>query len=244
MPPGQGRSSPRERGSSPPDDDDPVPCAVVPARAGVIPLLPSTQGVSSCRPRASGGHPWWTCSARRLPWSSPRERGSSRSTPTATSASVVVPARAGVIRISSVRVCSPDSRPRASGGHPGSAAGGRPRRWSSPRERGSSPPIDRVLEQVHVVPARAGVILTPCHAPRMRICRPRASGGHPMRRRPSFMSIASSPRERGSSALYEQAWPTPRVVPARAGVIRWPPPSCSEASRRPRASGGHPVSAL
>ena len=50
----------------------------------------------------------------------------------------------------------------------------------------------------------------------------------------------SSPRERGSSVRQRAGAAAPRVVPARAGVIRASRRSRRRGPRRPRASGGHP----
>jgi len=52
--------------------------------------------------------------------------------------------------------------------------------------------------------------------------------------------MASSPRERGSSAVQPRGRSGRAVVPARAGVIRAPCSSSRWQRGRPRASGGHP----
>ena len=234
------KSSPRERGSSPPRGGSAGSGHVVPARAGVIlPRgTPARRGRS--RPRASGGHPRAATTGPANIMSSPRERGSSVVRPHAAGGRGVVPARAGVIRCGRMGPPRFVRRPRASGGHPQSAAHGSGSRRSSPRERGSSVPPHPDVCDLIVVPARAGVI-RPRASPRpMTRSRPRASGGHPSSRNPCTPRPESSPRERGSSATHPCLARAGRVVPARAGVIRWlgratRPPSC-----RPRASGGHP----
>ena len=111
---------------------------------------------------------------------------------------------------------------------------------SSPRERGSSG-LDRGRPNLRrVVPARAGVIrIIGGNAPGGKR-RPRASGGHPMPCSPAGTSVVSSPRERGSSAIFAGCTSHSQVVPARAGVIRLVSLCPRRRRGRPRASGGHP----
>ncbi len=196
--------------------------------------------------------------------SSPRERGSSRARRRPHDARVVVPARAGVIPAPPARPRARRSRPRASGGHPADAQARILQDASSPRERGSSLFSGMWPLGGSVVPARAGVIPPSCSSPRSsahrrvvparagvipqsgpcRICRrsrPRASGGHPSSSALTARMVSSSPRERGSSARVAVRPDRPRVVPARAGVIRCRQSGRSAARGRPRASGGHPL---
>ncbi len=236
----QGKSSPRERGSSRVARHGGGDLHVVPARAGVIHTTPAPVDSGRGRPRASGGHPRSRCARVTFPLSSPRERGSSGTRPVHRPRSGVVPARAGVIRNARQQPEGRRGRPRASGGHPQPSSGPLAPPQSSPRERGSSLPTGAGGRGRRVVPARAGVIRaawtwgTPC--PR----RPRASGGHPWRRLGGPPSAGSSPRERGSSGGCRGAGPERMVVPARAGVIPHPCPTVRAIEGRPRASGGHP----
>ena len=153
---------------------------------------------------------------------------------------VVVPARAGVIRAPDGGAAHRWGRPRASGGHPGSAITPGGAAESSPRERGSSLAGRGRLRAHGVVPARAGVILLLSSKEIHHACRPRASGGHPRARYWFDLDAMSSPRERGSSPRHRHPRRRLGVVPARAGVI----PSTSGGGCangcRPRASGGHP----
>jgi len=172
--------------------------------------------------------------------SSPRERGSSGDIAPPQRSGRVVPARAGVIRW--LRTLADDvvGRPRASGGHPRTCSTTGPRTESSPRERGSSHAPHHCRRQRHVVPARAGVIQDLRSRHRRARGRPRASGGHPDPEAVAFAIMASSPRERGSSAVQPRGRSGRAVVPARAGVIRAPCSSSRWQRGRPRASGGHP----
>ncbi len=234
-------SSPRERGSSRPPPDWVGAVSVVPARAGVIHAPESSSASSSCRPRASGGHPatrrWPSGSAR----SSPRERGSSPFGNHLGTIREVVPARAGVIRACPCRSTSTRRRPRASGGHPVAYIVYAVGAVSSPRERGSSHDGHLFAAHRRVVPARAGVIRSTGSLSRSGCSRPRASGGHPSTTRTTATTAPSSPRERGSSGVGVRPVRARQVVPARAGVIRTPPPPTTSSASRPRASGGHPM---
>ena len=132
------KSSPRERGSSPPRGGSAGSGHVVPARAGVIlPRgTPARRGRS--RPRASGGHPRAATTGPANIMSSPRERGSSAAAGWVPRDSFVVPARAGVIRSRRHMGRVLGGRPRASGGHPFRRIPMSATSSSSPRERGSS----------------------------------------------------------------------------------------------------------
>ncbi len=94
-----------------------------------------------------------------------------------------------------------------------------------------------------VVPARAGVIPGGHGRTPESEGRPRASGGHPASTRSSSSTPASSPRERGSSGQEVRGGGVVNVVPARAGVIPNHMSCAARTRSRPRASGGHPVSA-
>ncbi len=238
------RSSPRERGSSGVGDGLAGLVAVVPARAGVIPVTRSSCSRVRSRPRASGGHPPPGHRGTREPRSSPRERGSSHVALRDVLHRYVVPARAGVIPCRPSRRTRPRRRPRASGGHPSVVVTLDGQITSSPRERGSSGAVAAGLGRQRVVPARAGVIPLPASASTSTSCRPRASGGHPRRHGDGGYALQSSPRERGSSRLGARRLRLDRVVPARAGVIASIPSRCASSMCRPRASGGHPAAMI
>ena len=234
-------SSPRERGSSAFDRGRGQRAGVVPARAGVIRTRHGGWATPTSRPRASGGHPRSTSRSGAASMSSPRERGSSVIVSLRDAIVEVVPARAGVIRAYGHTHGALCRRPRASGGHPHLIAGGASVPESSPRERGSSGLGMETGRHRRFVPARAGVIRALHRDLARRRCRPRASGGHPRTCVASITEAVSSPRERGSSGLARRRRPGPRVVPARAGVIRDHGGLGEESGCRPRASGGHPT---
>ena len=82
--------------------------------------------------------------------------------------------------------------------------------------------------------------------PRTRGCvagcgSPRASGGGPVIAATALERRRFSPRERGWSVLRHHRPGRPTVLPARAGVVRWPDPAKIPRGGSPRASGGGPT---
>jgi len=219
---GQRMSSPRERGSSEGRRANQRRLRVVPARAGVIRARSVMAAAPAGRPRASGGHPDSLASLDKEGSSSPRERGSSWNGLVGCREEEVVPARAGVILSRSLSAAITACRPRASGGHPNAIKQQMVLRKSSPRERGSSSGLRSPSTSGIVVPARAGVIRGSRCCTGRSTRRPRASGGHPPHTPRTRTAPPSSPRERGSSYVPHPVGGVGLVVPARAGVIRFP----------------------
>jgi len=112
--------------------------AVVPAHAGVFPLVIVADSAVRGRPRARGGLPSAESYSPAMPMSSPRTRGSSAHAEGGHQGQRVVPAHAGVFRMMRAPPMSSVSRPRARGGLPVRIAGGLRFERSSPRTRGSS----------------------------------------------------------------------------------------------------------
>ncbi len=111
---------------------------------------------------------------------------------------------------------------------------------SSPRERGSAGRGLAVTDVVAVLPARAGVSRGRNVRRSHSECPPRASGGQPDGVPKWEVQVVSSPRERGSADRHRPRHRGGKVLPARAGVSRWPTRSRSSRSGPPRASGGQP----
>jgi len=213
-------SSPHTRGSSRRHRDRRGLGDVVPAHAGVIPIAPPPLRSRRCRPRTRGGHPWSTLKELEKSESSPHTRGSSRLDYRRRYMSIVVPAHAGVIRVSSRRPGMASSRPRTRGGHPGGLTELALELRSSPHTRGSSGDRSRLQGAPRVVPAHAGVIRIAQPQPRIGYGRPRTRGGHPYVPFGQVSLHVSSPHTRGSSLAGDAADVDPVVVPAHAGVIR------------------------
>ena len=77
-----------------------------------------------------------------------------------------------------------------------------------------------IAQRAGVVPAHAGVILSPASAASAASSRPRARGGHPEDQDGEYFEGLSSPRTRGSSDDKFDEAKVKLVVPAHAGVIR------------------------
>ena len=205
---------------------------VVPARAGVVPVVGWVASGMGRRPRASGGGPPSGSPTPEPAMSSPRERGWSSPTPACGPPPCVVPARAGVVPAQAAGGCRPAGRPRASGGGPCAPNATNCERQSSPRERGWSRAVLDRIREASVVPARAGVVLVAVHGLRADRGRPRASGGGPW-------SPSASAGLNWSSPVALHLWGRlDGVLPARAGVVPSRGARCSESPSRPRASGG------
>ncbi len=172
-------SSPRVRGSSERFGQALRAAGVVPARAGVFRWASGHGGPCTRRPRACGGLPRVRLAQAEIVKSSPRVRGSSCDLTPPWPGSSVVPARAGVFHLERIDDAYWDRRPRACGGLPPSARATYCGGESSPRVRGSSPAVSRVLRTLEVVPARAGVFRAGRCAQCERTRRPRACGGLP-----------------------------------------------------------------
>ncbi len=235
--------SPRVRGCSHQRPWRVLATRVVPARAGVFPLLQPPRVEHARGPRACGGVPRsGPLAVGTFSWS-PRVRGCSRRRSSSHHSTGVVPARAGVFPALRPRRPRPGRGPRACGGVPdcGSVTIGTTT-WS-PRVRGCSRCRRRHPVRGVVVPARAGVFPTATPAHSMTRCGPRACGGVPGP--PSVITAATrwSPRVRGCSRGSYQFRGVDSVVPARAGVFPGRAPGIRQSPGGPRACGGAPGAA-
>ena len=170
-------SSPRERGCFRVSWICRIWRFVLPARAGVLPLLRLAEVSHACPPRASGGASQVKEPVQRVSASSPRERGCFQTGQGAATVPRVLPARAGVLPSGAAPSQRRMSPPRASGGasHALSCVGGGV--WSSPRERGCFLHLPRADRRAVVLPARAGVLPGASRMRRRHRRPPRASGG-------------------------------------------------------------------
>ncbi len=236
--------SPRVRGWSYGRHGEQRVAFVVPARAGVVPVLIGGQEHQVSGPRACGGGPMAWMSSHGMGRWSPRVRGWSPAGLLGSEDAGVVPARAGVVPPGHPPTAKQTGGPRACGGGPNpwfllcELCG-----WS-PRVRGwsRSAPHDRMY--VGVVPARAGVVPAETGCTPRCPGGPRACGGGPTLRLPRMGSLMWSPRVRGWSQRSARICGRAPVVPARAGVV--PRFSWRRRSwrRGPRACGGGPGNSL
>ena len=173
---------------------------------------------------------------------SPRERGWSDLDHVPRRNALVLPARAGVVRVSLYIRLGRLGSPRASGGGPSTTAMFLAFALFSPRERGWSAARTAARPPTPVLPARAGVVRAVAGTYRPGLRSPRASGGGPRGQDPETWRPSFSPRERGWSDQTAQGEIVKGVLPARAGVVRGTQRPRPTRLSSPRASGGGPTS--
>ena len=133
--------------------------------------------------------------------SSPRVRGSQRFFFLKPLGSGIIPAGAGLTGPYGRSVDACGDHPRGCGAHDGHALWQRPREGSSPRVRGSPKSICMSQLLHGIIPAGAGLTISPRMAYTFRRDHPRGCGAHS---RPACCSCCprgSSPRVRGSRTL-------------------------------------------
>ncbi len=131
-------SSPHARGSSVVQVAGRGGHDVVPARAGIFPLVARQRRQPGGRPRTRGDLPSPSSWRRRPLPSSPHARGSSRHPVDRHGRCGVVPARAGIFRGRGPGRCAPGCRPRTRGDLPANIPPRARATTSSPHARGSS----------------------------------------------------------------------------------------------------------
>ena len=210
---------PRTRGGLPRSTDVPAPHRLVPARAGVFPHAREVRRARRSRPRTRGGVPIdgrtrcpgsqpssphaRGCSASRSgPIAArprPRTRGGLPTRPRCRPRPAVVPARAGVFPVGTVRRAHVAALVPARAGVFLSPEGAVMRVRPRPRTRGGLPSL---LVTVLV-----------------RCSRPRTRGGVPGPVLYGWQRVYSSPHARGSSPAQHSHDGRVRLVPALAGVF-------------------------
>ncbi len=224
--PRAGRVGVSERGSSP----HPRGCSraeairlgqggVVPAPAGVFPVVMDQGEGPSGRPRTRGGVPHAASTTIDGLPSSPHPRGCSPGAVVLGGAEMVVPAPAGVFPRDARCSTSHGRRPRTRGGVP---LRGRRREThveSSPHPRGCSPWPGPPRRRPHVVPAPAGVFPALAEYYGTILSRPRTRGGVPGQDPFAAADMRSSPHPRGCSQMASTLKRIDEVVPAPAGVF-------------------------
>ena len=213
-------SSPRRRGSSELIRTVADPKHVLPAQAGVFLAGSVRPGVCQGPPRAGGGLPPYSASARIATRSSPRRRGSfpphnqgktaaATSSPRRRGSSAaggqvrgelgVLPAQAGVFLGVCLHPAQLPRPPRAGGGLPRASDGDHGTSLSSPRRRGSSGARAGAAVPPRVLPSQAGVFLPRRPRGAGEDCPPLAGGGLATYVLRVLDDGRSSPRRRGSS---------------------------------------------
>ena len=214
---------------------------VVPAHAGMFPLMDLSP--KSCRsgPRACGDVPGTESRSYSGHQWSPRKRGCSLRHRRRDLAHGVVPAHAGMFPADGGGRSHDGSGPRACGDVPRVVDNrGAPPEWS-PRMRGCSLRAAPCRRRSWVVPAHAGMFPT---TPRRRLQEtsgPRACGDVAQFIDSFINLIAWSPRMRGCSLGQLRRVLDDDVVPAHAGMFPTPPSWARSGSGGPRACGDVPL---
>ena len=190
-------SSPRVRGLHP---DDPLLAEawrIIPARAGFTGY--HVASITSCF------------------GSSPRVRGLRPLTDPPHRQDGIIPARAGFTQPGSAASTSAGDHPRACGVYPKpkqylSMAGG-----SSPRVRGLLAAVVPIIQQIRIIPARAGFTEEEGSEDERPADHPRACGVYDCSRSAAADTPGSSPRVRGLLPAHPSSVVTQGIIPARAG---------------------------
>ena len=191
----------------------------IPARAGNTSNGSCDASVRPVHPRAGGEHRVGRGEDVRMTGSSPRGRG----TPSA----------------SRCRRSTTTVHPRAGGEHSSCAVRIIPSSGSSPRGRGTPADVPHDADVDRFIPARAGNTATHRVLVTAPSVHPRAGGEHP--RMAGFRELfpGSSPRGRGTRALFEDCSSLSRFIPARAGNTTSPALPAPPPAVHPRAGGEH-----
>ena len=137
----------------------------------------------------------------------------------------IIPAHAGLTRLQqSLRQFARD-HPRACGAHTSILPISVAMRGSSPRMRGSQPPMCMVRRPHGIIPAHAGLTRRALKPLVLLGDHPRACGAHPCWSLSEMPSAGSSPRMRGSPAEKRHEESTRGIIPAHAGLTRKSMPS-------------------
>jgi len=189
--------SPRTRGWSPS-----VRCAtalpkLLPAHAGMVPVVNSTNGERAAAPRARGDGPRSCSSTAACSSCSPRTRGWSPHPLEKATQSLLLPAHAGMVPVREPRQGVLTPAPRARGDGP---TGDRPRQacpLCSPRTRGWSRLKPAQGGPAALLPAHAGMVPATRSSTRRPRAAPRARGDGPIEPSPPARPPSCSPRTQG-----------------------------------------------
>ena len=175
---------------------------VLPAQAGMIPILGTLSLSPPSSTRASGDDPWGKILKTDCQWFYPRKRGWSLWSSLLRSRRLVLPAQAGMIPAIKVNSGGVESSTRASGDDPKGLSANKVVWRFYPRKRGWSHPYHLLKESSQVLPAQAGMIPAHLVAVLLLLRFTRVSGDDPKNIRNPSREIAFYPSKRGWSLLY------------------------------------------
>ncbi len=240
---GRGPGAPRSRGDGPGTTAYPdTPEVVLPARAGMVPPARPSGSRPSSAPRSRGDGPSEVAVASYIALCSPLARGWSAADRDLRKRINVLPARAGMVRRRR-RSSRPRPRaPRSRGDGPHYPGGYRHDHLCSPLARGWSDSVDVPPARGAVLPARAGMVPTGGARCRSSGGAPRSRGDGPSSRGNRLQPRQCSPLARGWSSGDGADEGGHSMLPARAGMVPFPPASANRRRRAPRSRGDGPQS--
>ena len=169
--------------------------------------------------------------------SSPRGRGTLAAGAAAVRLQRFIPARAGNAATTKAPNNAPAVHPRAGGERNATATGYNPNSGSSPRGRGTRPPVLIGAIQIRFIPARAGNARCRLHLCLSNTVHPRAGGERVTPTGWLPPPCGSSPRGRGTLRHQRPGQRQRRFIPARAGNARSGLMRCWGWTVHPRAGG-------
>ena len=190
-------------------------------------------------PRGRGEHSRASCSTCRRSGSSPRTRGTPRSTGYGVRHRRFIPADAGNTSRSSSLLISRTVHPRGRGEHPATDHTRRFCRGSSPRTRGTLVHRERRRFLERFIPADAGNTPPSATRPASLAVHPRGRGEHWLAQVLANVHGGSSPRTRGTPIDHDAAVGVTRFIPADAGNTHSPHPRGFVSPVHPRGRGEH-----
>ena len=190
---------------------------IIPARAGFTTRLSVRSCTPTDHPRSRGVYQAETRGVVAAAGSSPLARGLLGGTPVPGMGDRIIPARAGFTRH---RVCGHvewGDHPRSRGVYLSLSAFWLPRNGSSPLARGLRRNNLPVVQEVGIIPARAGFTPRLPRGPSGPSDHPRSRGVYCVRVRPRQILIGSSPLARGLRLAQPPRPHDHGIIPARAG---------------------------
>ena len=190
-------------------------------------------------PRLRGEHTVRACKSAPTKGSSPLAQGISRFLGIGLWVVRLTPARAGNMPAGVFLVLRPSAHPRSRGEHdmvftpPKSVSG------SSPLARGTFSSRRLALDEVRLIPARAGNISNTAPQTTATSAHPRSRGEHRSCASCRICWNGSSPLARGTSMSPAAFCIAARLIPARAGNISAMPDKLLRAAAHPRSRGEH-----
>ena len=198
----------------------------------------------NCAPRTRGGQSFSEVPVGSTEWCSPHTRGSVGDPGWTRVGHQVLPAHAGVSRLSAPSAGATCGAPRTRGGQSRPPPNYTRAAQCSPHTRGSVGTSSTSPTPSAVLPAHAGVS-RPRRAPGGRSAgAPRTRGGQSQPPRCLLPPRRCSPHTRGSVGRPSRIRGAALVLPAHAGVSRRTSPSSRRAASAPRTRGGQSLAAL